>query len=103
MAHPSVESSHAEHHPGSGVYVRIAIILAVLTALEVGIFYFDLPSALMVWILLGLALAKFLLVVGFFMHLKMDSRLFSLLFFFPLVVMVSIAVVLMALFHTLTR
>jgi cytochrome c oxidase subunit 4 len=103
VAHPSVESTHAEHHPGAGIYVRVAIILAILTALEVGAFYFDITSWLMVWILLLLGLGKFFLVVGFFMHLKMDSRLFALLFFFPLVVMVSIAVVLMALFQTLTR
>lgn len=101
MAH-EVETHHGSH-PGSGVYIKIAIILAVLTAAEVAVFYLDITSWLMTMILLALALAKFVLVVGYFMHLKMDDRRFSLLFFFPLIVMVSLAVALMALFHNLTR
>ena len=100
MAHPA--ETH-ETHPGAALYVRIAIALAVLTAMEVGAFYLDLTSWLMVWILLLLALAKFFLVVGFFMHLKMDDRRFALLFFFPMIVVVSLVVALMALFQNLTR
>ena len=92
-----------DQHPGASLYVRVAVALAVLTATEVGAFYLDMTSWLMVWILMLLALAKFFLVVGFFMHLKMDNKLFSMLFFFPMTVMVSIAVVLMAVFNNLTR
>jgi cytochrome c oxidase subunit 4 len=106
MAHQAADM-HAEHvhdhHPGAAIYIRVAVALAVLTAIEVGAFYIEMTSWLMVWILLLLGLAKFFLVVGFFMHLKMDNKLFSMLFFFPMTVMVSIAVVLMAVFHNLTR
>ena len=99
-------ASHVEthtSHPGAALYVRIAIILAVLTGLEVLAFYLSLTSWLTVWILLLLGLAKFFLVAGFFMHLKMDDKRFALLFFFPMMVMVSLAVALMAMFQSLTR
>ena len=57
----------------------------------------------MTWIILLLSTSKFLLVVGYFMHLKFDDPRFSALFFFPMLIMVSIAVVLLALFLNLTR
>ena len=102
MAQQHAETTH-DAHPGAGIYVRIAIILAVLTALEVGAFYLTITSWVVVWILILLGLGKFFLVVGYFMHLKMDDKRFSLMFFFPMVVMVSIAVALMAVFQNLTR
>jgi cytochrome c oxidase subunit IV len=75
-----------EHtHPSVGVYVRIGIVLFVLTALEVG------PAGqaiepFFVPLLLLLSAAKFALVAMFYMHLKQDSRLFSGVFVFPLII-----------------
>ena len=92
-----------EHHPGPRLYITIAIILGLLTLAEVGAFYLTLSSWMVVWILLLLSIAKFLLVVFFFMHLRMDDNRFSLLFFVPLVIMVSVIVALLALFQNLTR
>ena len=103
MAHEHHEA-HAESRPGPGQYIKIAIILAILTAFEVAIFYWETADpALMTFILLGLSLAKFTLVVGYFMHLKFDNRLYTALFVFPMIVMVSIGVALLALFMNLTR
>jgi cytochrome c oxidase subunit 4 len=71
----------AEHaHPGTGQYVRIAAILAFVTAVEVGIYYLDLPAKPMVALLLGLASVKFSLVAAYFMHLKFDARLLRRVF-----------------------
>ena len=69
-----------EHHPGPGQYVRVAIVLAVVTAIEVAVYYLDLPGPAMVAILVGLASIKFSLVVAYFMHLKFDSRLLRRVF-----------------------
>ena len=99
MAH----EEHVDHHPGPRTYIIIGAILAVLTALEVGAFYIDATSALVVWILLALSITKFVLVVGYFMHLKFDDVRFAYLFVFPFVIMVSIAVALLAVFSNLTR
>ena len=102
MATEHVEA-HEEHHPGPRQYVIIGVILGVITAIEVGLFYVQAAAALIVWLLMLSSLAKFLLVVGFFMHLKFDDRRFALLFFAPLIIMVSLAVALMAMFFSLTR
>ena len=102
MAHET--GAHEEHHPGARQYVIVAVILAVLTGIEVYAFTLDsLTSALVVWVLLGLSLAKFFLVVLFFMHLKFDDNRFAYLFFFPMLVMALIGVALLALFQNLTR
>jgi cytochrome c oxidase subunit IV len=86
-----------EHtHPSVGVYVRIGIVLFVLTALEVGLYEFTYGShagpagqaiqPFFVPLLLLLSAAKFALVAMFYMHLKQDSRLFSGVFVFPLII-----------------
>ena len=66
------------------VYLAIAGILTIITVTEVGVFYvpaFQRVLAPMLFIMLG---AKFALVVMFYMHLKKDSKLFSLVFLLPL-------------------
>ena len=103
MATEHAHAGQGHAHPGPRQYVLIGTILAVLTAIEFGIFYLTLDPALMTWIILLLSSAKFLLVVGYFMHLKFDDSRFSMLFFFPFFIMVSIAVVLLAGFLKLTR
>jgi cytochrome c oxidase subunit IV len=71
----------AEHaHPGPVVYVRVAVVLAVVTAIEVALYYLGLPAGLLVALLLGLASIKFSLVAAYFMHLKFDARLLRRVF-----------------------
>ncbi|NNF39584.1 MAG: cytochrome C oxidase subunit IV family protein [Gemmatimonadetes bacterium] len=96
-------SSHADAHgegghASVGFYWMIGIILAVLTALEVGAYYMEL-GAVEVPLLLGLSIAKFALVVMFFMHLKFDSRVFTWLFVAGLVLAVFMVSALMMLYH----
>ncbi len=72
----------AEHvgkraHPGPVEYIKIGSILAVITAVEVGIYYVEAIEDALVPILIVLSALKFSLVVMWFMHLKFDSRLFS--------------------------
>ena len=70
-----------EHtHPSPVKYVGIAILLAVITALEVALYYIKMPAALMVGMLLILATLKFSLVAAFFMHLKFDSPMLRRVF-----------------------
>ena len=73
------EAGH--HHPTERQYVMVAIFLAVVTAVEVLLYYIDEQvGAFNVPLLLILAVVKFIAVVGYFMHLKFDSRLFRNLF-----------------------
>ena len=70
----------AHDHPGQAQYVRIAVVLAIVTALEVTVYYVDLPAKLLIAVLVGLASVKFSLVAAYFMHLKFDARLLRRLF-----------------------
>ena len=69
-------------HPSPFQYVMIAVVLCVITAIEVGVYYLpdDFPRALYVTILLTLALTKFVTVVAFFMHLRVDRPIFRRFF-----------------------
>jgi cytochrome c oxidase subunit 4 len=69
-----------EHHPTVGQYVEIGVILAVVTAIEVALFYADIPRQVTIPALLFLTFIKFLLVVMWFMHLRYDHRLLTRLF-----------------------
>jgi cytochrome c oxidase subunit IV len=77
---PTDVGHDARAHPGPVQYVGIAVILALITALEVGIYYLNLPDKLLVALLLGLAFIKFSMVAAYFMHLKFDSRLLRRVF-----------------------
>lgn len=70
-----------EHtHPSPAKYVGIAIFLAIITALEVALYYITMPEWLVVVLLFILATIKFALVAAFFMHLKFDSPMLRRLF-----------------------
>jgi cytochrome c oxidase subunit IV len=76
--------AHAEHadHPSEGQYWKIFFVLFAVTAVEVALYYFELPGPVHVNnAALGvLAIAKFIVVVGYFMHLKFDNRILRRLF-----------------------
>lgn len=76
------QEEHRHQHPTAGQYVEIGVILAVVTAIEVALFYAGLPRAVTVPSLLTLTVIKFALVVMWFMHLRYDHRLFSRVFVF---------------------
>ena len=74
-------STETEQHGMSDAgYIRIALILAAITALEVSTYYVDFGPLFMP-ALLTMMVVKFLMVVSYFMHLKFDNRLFGFLFY----------------------
>lgn len=76
-AHTDVaaEEGHDEHHPSAREYVQIAVILAILTAMEFSTYFVEF-GALTIPLLLLLMVIKFVMIVGFFMHLKFDTNLY---------------------------
>jgi cytochrome c oxidase subunit 4 len=56
------------------------LILIALTCLEVWLSYSSLAGAKLIALLLTCTLIKFLMVIGYFMHLKFDNGRFSRLF-----------------------
>ncbi len=86
-------------HPDPRQYVVIAVVLAVVTALEVTLFYMKfLPSAAVVTALLLLMTIKFSLVALWFMHLRFDSPVFKRLFVAGIVLALSIFLIVMLTF-----
>jgi cytochrome c oxidase subunit 4 len=98
--HP--DGSPEEGHPGPSVYITVALILAVLTAMEISVFYVQSLQSVLVPILIILAIAKFALVAMFYMHLHYDHRVFSILFVFPLLLAVLVVLSLLLLFAHLS-
>jgi cytochrome c oxidase subunit 4 len=70
------------HHPSPFQYVVIAMILVVITAAEVGVSYLDgeIPKGLIIFLLLGMGLVKFITVASYYMHLKTDKPVFRRFF-----------------------
>ena len=89
-------SPHERAHPTASLYFKVGLVLFVLTALEVGLYeitYGEHAGSLgptikpfFVPLLLLLSAAKFALVAMFYMHLKQDSKLFTGVFVFPLII-----------------
>lgn len=75
-----VEHAHKDDHPSPRKYVAVAVLLAVVTAIEVAIYYIEMSDALLVTFLLLFALFKFAMVAAWFMHLRFDSHMFRRLF-----------------------
>jgi cytochrome c oxidase subunit 4 len=95
----SEQHGHEEHaHPGVGTYLTVAAVLTIITLVEVGVFYVPAFQRVLAPILLTLSAVKFVLVVGFYMHLKTDHRLFAAIFTVPLLIAVAVVVALLFLF-----
>ena len=89
-------------HPTPMTYLKVAITLLVITAAEVAIFYANWLGYGIIPVLAILSIAKFALVVMFYMHLRYDSRLFSGMFVAGLGVAAAVTISLMALFRLFT-
>jgi cytochrome c oxidase subunit 4 len=66
-------------------YVKIAMLLAVITGLEIITVYLPFTSWLLVMALVVMSAVKFLFVIFFFMHLRWDKIFCTILFFIGLV------------------
>ncbi len=90
------QSSASEHqHPSTGTYLAVAAVLAVITFVEVGVFYVPAFAPLLAPTLLLLSAGKFALVVMFYMHLKSDHKLFTFVFALPLLIATAVIIALL--------
>jgi len=100
-AHAAAGEVH--EHPNWGTYKWVALILTVITIVEVWVYYIPafVASRLFVPALLTMSAVKFVIVVLFYMHLKYDHRVFRALFTGPLLIAMTTIVALMFLFAKL--
>jgi cytochrome c oxidase subunit 4 len=68
-------------HPDVKQYVMIAVVLVIVTALEIATSYINTGHTNWIIIALGaMAIVKFVLVTGWYMHMKSDNPLFRRFF-----------------------
>src|SRR5262245_16030287 len=83
-AHAS--DAHHGHDEGNfHIFVQIAMILAVITGVEIVLVYMPVAAWLIVTTLVTLSLVKFMMVIFYFMHLRWDKPFCTILFFIGLV------------------
>jgi cytochrome c oxidase subunit IV len=86
-------------HPTWKEYKWVALILTIITVLEVWVYYLPFAKTpLFVPTLLVMSVVKFAIVVMFYMHLKYDHKLFRALFTGPLIIAMATLISLLFLF-----
>ena len=99
------KSMGIEHeHPTWSTYWKVAVILTLITVVEVWVYYIPsfVASRLFVPSLLIMSAVKFVIVVMFYMHLRYDHKLFRALFTAPLIIAMTTIVALLFLFGKLS-
>lgn len=100
--HSGHDTSHdeAHGHPTDRQYIRIAIILTIITIIEVAIYYIEGVRDFLVPALIILSVSKFIAVVGYFMHLKFDDRRFAVMFISAMILSIAVIGALVVMFWT---
>ena len=104
MADHAQATGHAhEEHPTWSTYWKVALILTIITAVEVSAYYIPAWETSWVYVpsMLIMSAVKFAIVVAYYMHLKYDHKLFRALFTGPLAVAALTLVGLLFLFSKL--
>ena len=73
-------SDSTQTYPTPKDYWLIALILAVITGAEISVTYVSALDSVVAPLLIVMAAAKFSIVVGYFMHLRYEQKLFRNLF-----------------------
>jgi caa(3)-type oxidase subunit IV len=76
-------------------YIKIFIILSVLTVIEVGLVYMGLPKMLLAGLLVIFAVWKAALVAMHFMHLKFEKKALTFVALVPIVLCVFLSLMLL--------
>ncbi len=86
MSAPATTTEAGHHEPSKfHIYVQIAMILGIITGVEIVLIYLPFAKWLVVSGLVVLSAIKFLYVIFFFMHLKWDKVFCTILFFIGLI------------------
>jgi len=92
MSASSHAASSSHHHDDDShnvskfqIYVQIALLLAVITGIEIVAVYLPFAKWIVVTTLVVLSTVKFMFVIFYFMHLRWDKPFCTILFFIGLV------------------
>jgi cytochrome c oxidase subunit IV len=81
------------------IYVQIAMILAVITGVEIVMVFLPFAAWFLIGTLVTLSIVKFLMVIFVFMHLRWDRLFCTVLFFIGLGLAVGTVAALLAIFR----
>lgn len=97
---PAPSAGHHDDHDVSKfqIYVQIALLLAVITGIEIVAVYLPFAKWILVTSLVVLSVIKFMYVIFYFMHLKWDKPFCTILFFIGLVLATGTVWALLAIF-----
>ena len=87
------------HHPTQKTYWLVAVMLAVVTAVEIAIPYISALDSVRALLLIFFSLVKFITVIAVFMHLRWDLRSYRLYFLFGLIGALAVFMVVLATFR----
>jgi cytochrome c oxidase subunit 4 len=98
-SHAHAAADHGHHQDNKfEIYVQIAMLLAVITGIEIVCVYLPFAKWLIVTTLVVLSAVKFLFVIFYFMHLRWDKPFCTILFFIGLILAGGTAWALLQLF-----
>jgi len=89
---------HVHEHKPDSYYVKVAAILAAITALETSTYWVDFGAFFLPTLLILMSI-KFVMVASLFMHLKGDSKVFSYLFYTGLILAILVYMAFLATFR----
>jgi cytochrome c oxidase subunit IV len=89
MSAHSPAAAHGHHDDSHDVskfqiYVQIAMLLAIITGIEIVAVYLPFAKWIIVTSLVVLSVVKFMFVIFYFMHLRWDKPFCTILFFIGL-------------------
>jgi len=101
---PQTHGPEEHTHPSPRRYIEIAVVLGIITIVEVFVLYlpnmgFESFRPFLVPIFIVLSAVKFVTVVGWYMHLRFDEPFFRWIFGFALLIAMTVATAFIALFH----
>ena len=84
-ASPTPATGHVAEESKFAAYVSIAMLLAVITGVEIAVIGLPFAKWLLVSVLVVLSVVKFMFVIFYFMHLRWDKVFCTILFFIGLI------------------
>jgi cytochrome c oxidase subunit 4 len=98
---PGLLPGELRPHPTPVQYVMVAVVLVVITGIEIAVSYTEgtIPDGLIVVLLLGMAFVKFFLVAAWYMHLRTDYPVFRRFFILGSIAAIVLYLVVLATLH----
>jgi len=98
---PGLLPGELRAHPDPVQYVMVAVVLVVITGIEIGVSYLEgsIPNGLIVTLLLVMAFVKFFLVASWFMHLRTDQPVFRRFFILGSIAAVVLYAIVLLMLH----